>query len=43
MYLCVTVSILTLSMNLILILELSNSSLSNIVSRVNDLARKDNA
>jgi diacylglycerol kinase len=43
MYLCVRVSILTLSKILILILELSNSSLSNIVSRGNDLARKYNA
>jgi diacylglycerol kinase len=43
MYLCVRVSILTLSTILILILELSNSSLSNIVSRENDIARKHNA
>jgi hypothetical protein len=43
MYLCVRVSILTLSTILILILELSNSSLSNIASRENDLARKHNA
>ena len=43
MYLFVRVSILTLCTILILILELSNSSLSNNVSRENDIARKYNA
>ena len=40
---CMRVSILTLSAILILILEMSNSSLSNIASRENDIGRKYNA